>query len=323
MNEYFLIDQKRWLKQALSWLRMRRLDRHTIPRVHAELRLYTAIRNEMLRLPYFFEYYRSLGVHRFFVVDNASDDGTTAYLLKQADTHVWLTNETYNRQEAWIDALLRRFGRNRWCVLVDVDELLVWPGMDELSLENLLQHFDKENADVMHALLLDMYPGGSLKDAAYRAGDPFIPAASWFDPASHRAVDYPYRHCVTDFPKRFVDGVRARVFGLNDVCLSKFPLVRFKRGLFVRRGTHSVEGARFAKMRGCLLHFKYLSDFGPRVQFEAERGAHWNGAVQYKAYAQKVEQSPDLNFRYPASVQFQNVGQLLRLGVVSTGELGP
>ncbi|MCO6400920.1 MAG: glycosyltransferase family 2 protein [Verrucomicrobia bacterium] len=319
MDEYFLIDQKRWLKQAISWRRMRRLDRHPIPSAEGELRLYTAIRNEMLRLPYFLEYYRGLGVRRFFVVDNDSDDGTTAFLLKQPDVHVWLTRENYDRQEAWIDALLRRYGRDRWCVLVDVDELLVWPGQGSLPLGSLLDGFDREGADAMHALLLDMYPERALKDAAYAAGEPFLSAASWFDPATHRAVAFPYRNCVTDFPRRYIGGVRERVFGLEGICLSKFPLVRFRRGLFVRRGTHAVEGAHFAKARGCLLHFKYLSDFGPRVQYEAERGAHWNGAVQYKAYAQKVDQDSELSFRTADSAQYRDAAQLTELGIMSAG----
>ena len=36
------------------------------------------------------------------------------------------------------------------------------------------------------------------------------------------------------------------------------------------------------------MHFKYLQDFAPRVTYEADRGEHWDGASQYKVYAQFV-----------------------------------
>lgn len=316
MDPYFLIGQKRWVRRAISWARMKRMDRQPIPEGVGEIRLYAVVRNEMLRLPYFFEYYRQIGVHRFFIVDNGSDDGTTDYLLGQPDTHVWLTLESYSRQEAWVDVLLRRYGRSGWSVVVDVDELLVWPGQEWMSLTELLDRLDREGANAMHALLLDMYPEGPLKNATYKEGNPFLPSAPWFDPASHTAINYPYRNCITNFPKRFVGGVRERVFGLKDVCLSKFPLIRFHKGFFLQRGTHAVEGARISKIRGCLLHFKYFNDFASRVQYEAIRGEHWNGAIQYKAYTKKVLANPDLTFHGPHSVRYEKPEQLVRLGLM-------
>lgn len=316
MDEYAFINQKRWVRRTQSWLQMKRLDNRPLTREDDGPRLITVVRNEMLRLPYFFKYYRSLGVTEFLVVDNASDDGTSDFLLSQPDTSVWVTRETYTRQEAWVDALLRRHGRCGWSVIVDVDEMLVWPGQESFSLRALLDGFDSQGFDAMHALLLDMYPAGALKDAAYRAGDPFLSAASWFDPASHKVIDYPYRNCETVWPKRYMGGMRERVFGLKDVCLSKFPLVRFHRGMFVRQGTHAVEGARIADVRGCLLHFKYLGDFAPRVQYEAVRGEHWNGAIQYKAYARVVGNDPDFSLHGSCSVAYEGPEQIIRLGLM-------
>jgi hypothetical protein len=121
MDQYFLIEQKRWVRRVLSNWRRSRLDHRFIPSGRGEIRLFTVVRNEMLRLPYFLSYYRQLGVTRFFVVDNHSDDGTLDYLLAQSDVHVWSTRETYTRQEAWVDGLIRRFGRADWSVVIDVE----------------------------------------------------------------------------------------------------------------------------------------------------------------------------------------------------------
>ena len=40
-----------------------------------EVRLFLVVQNEVARLPYLFSYYKNLGVGRFFVVDDRSDDG--------------------------------------------------------------------------------------------------------------------------------------------------------------------------------------------------------------------------------------------------------
>lgn len=318
-DEYFLIGAKRWIRRHVSAARMRRADGGAIPSRADELRLFMVVRNETLRLPYFFDYYRRMGVERFFIVDNASDDGTREFLLAQPDTHVWMTRETYTRQEAWVDALLRRHGADRWCVVVDVDELLVYPHMDRVPLRALCGYLDERDFTALYAVLIDMYPDAPLRDARYRAGDPFLPSAPFFDPASFEKRPFGFRHCVTPFSFRFTGGVRRRIFGLNDVCCTKFPLVKFRRGLFLRQGTHAVEGARVADVMAGLLHFKYLSDFGPRVKYEAVRGEHWAGATQYKAYARKVEEDGALSFMDAASVRYEGPEQLLRLGLLQHG----
>ena len=53
------------------------------------------LRNEMLRLPAFLEHYRRLGVSRFLLVDNGSDDGSRELLLAQPDVTVFHTDQSY------------------------------------------------------------------------------------------------------------------------------------------------------------------------------------------------------------------------------------
>ncbi|OZA17880.1 MAG: glycosyl transferase family 2, partial [Rhodobacterales bacterium 17-64-5] len=38
--------------------------------------LFATLRNERVRLPYFLQYYRKLGIDHFLLVDNGSDDGS-------------------------------------------------------------------------------------------------------------------------------------------------------------------------------------------------------------------------------------------------------
>ena len=66
-----------------------RLDDHPIPNSYSEIRLFAKVRNEAERLPYFLAYYRTLGVNRFFIIDNCSNDHTVDILRENDDCHLF------------------------------------------------------------------------------------------------------------------------------------------------------------------------------------------------------------------------------------------
>ena len=76
------------------------LSNGAVPRLsrQGEVRLFSKIRNEKLRLPAFLRHYRSLGVDRFFIVDNDSTDGSTEYLLAQPDVHLFGLVPAFEKQ---------------------------------------------------------------------------------------------------------------------------------------------------------------------------------------------------------------------------------
>jgi hypothetical protein len=93
----------------------------------------------------FFQHYRAMGVDRFYIVDNESSDGTTEYLASQPDVHLFRTTDRYGESgsgTAWMNALLAEFGVGCWCVTVDIDELLIFPGSEQTPLRRLTAHLD-------------------------------------------------------------------------------------------------------------------------------------------------------------------------------------
>ncbi len=74
---------------------------------------FMVVRNEARRLPYCLEYHRVLGVERFFIVDNGSDDGTREFLLDQPDCHVFHAGGSFaaaNYGMDWINVLVDSTG---------------------------------------------------------------------------------------------------------------------------------------------------------------------------------------------------------------------
>jgi len=308
-------DLKRWFRRVTASARMRCLT-PAMRKAPAGPVLFAIVRNEMLRLPRFLEHYRKLGVVRFYVVANNCTDETEDFLSRQADVCLYRTTQTFLRKEAWIDLLLRRHGLDRWCVVADADELLDFPESGRLGLAGLCAFLDRRGDNTLHALLLDLYPDGPLEKVAYRPGEDYFARAWYFDPPEglKKAPRVFFKGSGLDH--RFEGGSRERLFGVRSCC-SKFPLFRYRPGMFLSDGQHYIEGAKISGMRGVLYHFKYLQDFAPHVREEVQRGQHWQGASEYKTYARALEdKGSTFGFLDEKSLRYRDARQLETLGLM-------
>jgi hypothetical protein len=286
-----------------------------------EILLFACVRNEAVRLPYFLHYYRGLAVTRFIVVDNDSSDGTTAFLLAQADVDVYHTAAPYAGSHYgvhWLNSLLRAFGSDHWVVVVDADELLVYPRCETVPLPSFVRALDASGADALLTFLLDMYPDGAIDETAYRPGMPFLGASPYFDRDSYTCGSEGLR---ARLPER--GGPRRRLFWPpgrerrgTPPYLQKIPLVRWRDDLHYLASTHLIDGLQLASTTGVLLHFKFLADFAHRSRSEVERGQHWDHAAQYEAYVDVLSADPRLSALYEGSVRYVDSRQLIDLGLM-------
>lgn len=275
---------------------------------------FAVVRNEMLRLPRFLDHYRELGVSGFVIVENNSTDATREFLAAQNDVCLYATAQRFTAKEAWLDCLLRRHGCNRWCAVVDADELLDYPESGRVRLPALCEYLEGIGANAVHAILLDLYPEGPVSDVGYVPGTDYFLNPWYFDGLASltKAPRVFYRGSGLDH--RLEGGTRKRLFGVK-ACCSKFPLFRYERGMFLTDGQHYLEGGRFSELRAVLYHFKYLQDFAPHVEEEVRRGEHWGGAIEYRAYADKVARERGrLQVWTPESIRLEGARQLEDLG---------
>ena len=85
--------------------------------------LICVLKNEVIKIQYFMEHYRKLGIENFVFLDNMSTDGTFEFLLEQEDAIVYRCEHPFvsNRKIAWINRLIAEIGLNRWYLMVDSD----------------------------------------------------------------------------------------------------------------------------------------------------------------------------------------------------------
>lgn len=289
---------------------------------------FSVMRNEHLRLPWFLNYYRTLGVSHFLIVDNGSTDGTAECLAGQPDVSLWSTGASYKAARFgmdWLMWLLMRYGHGSWCLTVDADELLTYPNCDSQSLSALTDSLEARGCLAMGALMLDMYPKGHLDDEIYESRSNPIDILSFFD-----AYGYTVRR---QDPMRNLwiqGGPRARAFFADmprrAPTLNKLPLVKWNRRFAYVNATHALLPRRLnlqydplnpERPSGVLLHTKFLHTVAERSREEKLRREHFGDPAHFDAYYDSLAQSPVL--WTPESRRFSGWLQLVELGLMSPG----
>jgi len=323
------LQRKRWLARAFRKRReITRVTDRTAAVTNGDVLAFTTLRNERGRLPYFFKYYRGLGIGHFFMVDNGSDDGTLEYLRAQPDVSLWRSDKSYKRSRFgvdWLNWLQRKFAHGHWSLVVDVDEFFIYPFCDTRPISALTDWLDASSIKSFGAMLVDMYPRGPIEAAHCRQGQNPLEVAPWFDSGNYTIKRNSH------FGSLWIQGgPRARAFFRDTPerapALNKIPLVKWNRAYSYVSSTHMLlpRGLNQVydewggeKASGCLLHAKFLSTFNDKAREELERRQHYANSHEYRAYNKALRSHPDLWCKW--SEKYINWRQLEILGLMSKG----
>ena len=285
-----------------------------------EVLVVSVVYNEAPRLPAFLNHYRRLGAAGFLIVDNGSSDGGPSFLAAQSDVRLWSSTQSFQEAHfgsAWFEVLLRRFGLDRWCLLVDADELLLYPDCEQRSLPELCWGLEEQGKRAMTAVLLDIY-GKQPVHETLLGEDPLAACPFCDHPFSHRRIERagPYGNQTIH-----LGGLRQRVFGEVEFYLSKVPLIRYGTDVVLSGGQHFTNLGEdlLAQESGALMHLKYGQHFPGLVQEQVERNQHYGDAEQYRVYARRLASGPISLYEPAVSVAWRDSQGLLELGVIQAG----
>lgn len=266
-----------------------RLDNNPLPATD-DLALYTVIKNERKRLPWFFAYYRKLGVKHFVFVDNGSTDGSVDYLLAQRDVTIFRTEDSYVSAIAgmvWVNHLKNKISADGWALYVDVDEALVFDGSEDHTLDELIQTLELRGDEAMTGFMLDMYADKDNEDTPVTDTTDFVAKYPNF-------LNRHFENPAPVSPYRNIRGGARIVFGTGEE-LTKTPLVKVSSGVNFLRSSHNITPAKISDVTCVLLHFKLIDGL----------------AAEAKSVLADVQRSADCQMRYRKYITDGDVHTLL------------
>ena len=291
------------------------------------------MKNECLRIEDFLNHYRVLDVSGFVLIDNGSTDGTLEYALEQPDCTVFSTTDSYSASgfgSQWINAAVDMCDlRNRWLVVADLDELLVYDRCERHSLSDLAGSLERANLDALPCLMLDMYDDGDTRNS-YVPGMSMIDASPMFDASGYGRDPSLLKSLLPATALAIRGGPRARtMFNRSDASnmlpyLHKVPFMKWTPGAGMRT-SHEVDPIirNFSPLRGALLHFKFLNNAELTNKDRLTELDHWNNNQQQSKYFETLGETAGKTFMFEGSKRYVSSQSLVDHDLVSKLEWGP
>ena len=289
--------------------------------------LMTMGRDENIRIPYFLDYYRKLGIDHFLFVDNQSDDPMADVLANEPDVSLWYTNESYQDTRFgvdWMNALLGAYAVGHWTMTVDLDEFFVYPFMEHRSYRELLSFLDDSEKLGFYTMLVDMYPEGPISSAHVPVGESPLVHAPYFDRFGYYAMKGGHEDTWIR------GGPRLRSFNAENYAaapsLNKTPLIKWHQRFAYYLSTHVAYPAllnhahkKNHEPTGALLHFKFVSSFREKIEHAIKHQNHYNDSSEYQKYLNQLEKSENYTLFSAVSEKYEGTQSLLKANIMTAG----
>jgi hypothetical protein len=296
-----------------------------------ELVVVCLVRDGRPYLKSFIEHYFSLGVKHIVFMDNGSSDGTVSAARSYDNVTILQTELPFKEHKKSLrQYMVTRFGRGRWILHVDIDELFDYPYSNVVGLRSFLRYLNERSYTAVVAHMLDMLPEKAVSAEAVRKDEPLKELYRFYDISNIKRKDYGYYPNFNNDPNTFWrfnntlasdqievyrGGIHGTIFGTNLLALTKHPLMFVDEEIrpFVSN-EHWVGDARVADITCVLFHYKFISDFYERVVRAVEEENYHSNSAKYKKFMRTLEQNPDLQVKLETARELETVNDLVDNG---------
>lgn len=267
------------------------------------------VKNDLIKLKRFISHHRKLGVNKFVILDNNSDDGSIDWLLEQKDVILLQTKIPYNtnRREGWINRIIAHYGDNRWYFVADSDELLVYNNCEQRTIQDVVEYLKKNNIVRARAVMIDMYANSSY----YVDGniEQYYNECVYFDTDTYCLKKKEYMELVCGGP-------RERVFGYAP-WLTKYPLFYYKKK-DVHCKSHFLYPHKENINTAChlvLKHYKFLPGEIEKYKIISKEENYYGKSRYYKKYLETMERNNRLDFFCNSTAKYEDSTSLDKINV--------
>jgi hypothetical protein len=267
------------------------------------------------------EHYFSLGAKHVVFLDNGSTDGSVEVLKNYDNVTVLRTGVPYKTYNVAIKRyLIERFGKSRWTLSVDQDELFDYPYSDVVNLKALLEYLSGNSYTAVVAYMLDMFPERLSEEDPLTEDmslEELKEANRFYDISEVIRTSY---HSIGDIGNALANeeiealrgGVRERLFHVRPM-LTKHPLVFLDEKLRpMDLSDHWAGNAHVADITGVLLHYKLSNSLYETVRQEMKDRRQLNRRKdRYGEYFKVLDKAPSLLLKSGASKELKSVNELV------------
>ena len=319
------------MERVLRWI----LE-HNVEHVHGprevdygidELVVLVLLRNGRPYIKPFIEHYFSLGVKHIVFLDNGSTDGTVEALQNYENVTVLRSRLPFKKYNITLKQyLVERFGRGRWTLNADIDELFEYPYSDVVSLKALLKYLNDNFYTAVVTYMLDMFPETLLSaDSPATDYESLKELHRFYDISDVRTLDYSQVGDIGNVVANerieiLQGGVMQRVFGTSPL-LTKHPLIFLDDRLTPHDlSDHWVGNARIADFTALFLHYKLSANLYGLVRREIEERRYNNLHGKYDKIHKVLAEAPSLLMRNDTSKELKSVNELVGTRFVSVSK---
>lgn len=319
------------MERVLRWI----LE-HNVEHVHGprevdygidELVVLVLLRNGRPYIKPFIEHYFSLGVKHIVFLDNGSTDGTVEALQNYENVTVLRSRLPFKKYNITLKQyLVERFGRGRWTLNADIDELFEYPYSDVVSLKALLRYLNDNFYTAVVTYMLDMFPETLLSaESPSTDYESLKELHRFYDISDVRTLDYSQvgdigNVVANEWIEILQGGVMQRLFGTSPL-LTKHPLIFLDDRLTPHDlSDHWVGNARIADFTALFLHYKLSANLYGLVRREIEERRYNNLHGKYDKIHKVLAEAPSLLMRNDSSKELKSVNELVGTRFVSVSK---
>ena len=267
----------------------------------------------------FIEHYFAMGFKHIVFLDNCSSDRTVPIAKEYQNITIIQSPLSFKRfGDSFRQYLARRFGRGKWSLCADIDELFDYPFSDDIRLSTFLEYLNNNRYNAVAAHMLDMFSDKPLLSNIPGRG--ISKNNRYYDISGLEKSKGFWDYSNIEF---YFGGVQKIVFGISAILLTKFPLIFFECKIKPHINPHMSRGLNPADIRCVLFHYRYLSSFPAKVAYSVKIGAYWNDSVVYKKFKDVLDKKPNINMRQETigtSKYLKNTNQLVDDGFLGVSK---
>ena len=280
--------------------------------------LICAVKNDLHRVKMQVNHHKNLGINKMVYIDNMSDDGTLEWLVEEG-IDVYQVDDKFSStaKNSWFRQITDIYGYNRWYLILDSDELFVYPGMEDHKINKLIDFANEANIDIFQTFMIDMYSkdeliGGKSDTISLDAYD-IKKENNYFDTQTY-FIEQGYEG------DRILGGPRYRMFSDDTETftplLTKNPLIYLKKETFfsVHHSIPYYKNFNHPIISG-ILHYKFLPTDNKKYKKIVEEGNYAGGSIEYKRYLEVIENNEKLSFYYEKSKELTHSLDLLEINI--------